>query len=235
MVRAIAIATLLTMLPAGHALARGQLQAHPTLVELQAGDQAGRLVLANTGDAPVAAQVRAFAWLQQGGEDRLAETDAIAISPMITTIPPGGQQVVRVVRLGEAPTGADATYRLVVDELPTPDAPPSGAIELRLRYVVPLFVRARDSDDPVLDCRFGAGTLACRNAGERPAQLGATRLVDASGAEAPLSEGLFGYVLPGSERTWALPAAATAPLQAGLRLETRLNGEQASVPVRHQP
>jgi fimbrial chaperone protein len=200
-----------------------------------ARDPAGRLVLANTGDAPVAAQVRVFEWLQQDGEDRLADTDAIAISPMITSIPAGGEQVIRVVRLGDAPATADATYRLVVDELPSPDAPPSGAIELRLRYVVPLFARAREKGEPELDCRVAGTTLSCRNTGGSPAQLGASRLVDAQGTASTLTDGLFGYVLPDSERTWSLPAAATSSLQAGLRLETRLNGEQATVPVRRQP
>ncbi|HRP87670.1 MAG TPA: fimbria/pilus periplasmic chaperone, partial [Gammaproteobacteria bacterium] len=100
MKRAIALAAVLALLPAGHAFARGQLQARPTLVELAPGNQAGRLVLANTGDAPVAAQVRVFAWSQVDGEDRLADTNEIAISPAIVRIPPGGEQVVRVVRLG---------------------------------------------------------------------------------------------------------------------------------------
>lgn len=232
---ALALACLLAMFPAGHAVARGQLQAHPTLVELQPSDRAGRLVLANSGDAPVSAQVRVFDWLQRDGEDRLAPTDAIAVSPMITKIPPGGQQVVRVVRLGDAPAGADATYRLVVDELPAPDASPAGAIELRLRYVVPLFARAADGRAPALDCGVSRDVLACRNAGGRAAQLGATRLVDPAGATAELTDGLFGYVLPGSERRWTLPAPATASLRAGWRLETRLNGEPATVPVTHQP
>lgn len=232
--RALALATALALLPVGHALARGQLQARPTLVELVPGQQAGRLVLANTGDAPVAAQVRVFAWTQADGDDRLADTTAIAVSPAIVRIPAGGEQVVRVVRLGEAPAGRDAAYRLVVDELPGPQDDATG-IEVRLRYLVPLFVRAPGTAAPDVHCTLAALRLACRNEGGRPAQLGASRLADAGGDTKPLSEGLFGYLLPGTGRHWELDAGRLAGLDGALTLETQINGKPGSVPVQRQP
>lgn len=235
MLRTLAIAAALSLLPAGHALARGQLQARPTLVELQPGNQAGRLVLANTGDAPVAAQVRVYAWSQAGGEDRLADTDTIAISPAIVKIPAGGEQVVRVVRLGEAPQGADETYRLVVDELPSPDTASDTAIELRLRYLVPLFVRAAGAAEPELSCHLAGTELDCRNDGGQPARLGATRMLDDNGRAIVLTEGLFGYLLPGSGRAWQLETDGLAGLGDGLQLETQVNGQAASLPVPRQP
>lgn len=233
--RAIALATALALLPAAAALARGQLQARPTLVELVPGQQAGRLLLANTGDAPVAAQVRVFAWSQADGDDRLADTTAIAVSPAIVQIPAGGEQVVRVVRLGEAPAGSDATYRLVVDELPSPQAEAATGIEMRLRYLVPLFVRAAGAPAPALHCTLAAPRLACRNDGGRPAQLGASRLADAGGDTKTLSEGLFGYLLPGTGRHWELAPGQLAGLDGAITLETQINGKPGSVPVQRQP
>ena len=233
--RAIALATALVLLPVGHALARGQLQARPTLVELVPGQQAGRLLLANTGDSPVAAQVRVFAWSQAGGDDRLAETDAIALSPAIVRIPPGGEQVVRVVRLGDVPAGRDASYRLVVDELPSPQDDATTGIEVRLRYLVPLFVRAPGTAAPDLHCSLAGQRLACRNDGGRPAQLGASRLADAGSDTKTLSEGLFGYLLPGTGRHWELDPGHLAGLDGALTLETQINGKPGTVPVQRQP
>ena len=234
--RAIALAaTLALLLPLGPAFARGQLQARPTLVELAPGQQAGRLVLANTGDAPVAAQVRVFAWSQADGEDRLADTAEIAVSPAIVRIPAGAEQVVRVVRLGEVPAGRDASYRLVVDELPGPQDEAATGIEVRLRYLVPLFVRAPGTAAPAVQCTLAGLRLACRNDGGRPAQLGPSRLADAGGDGKLLSEGLFGYLLPGTGRHWELDAGRLAGLDGALTLETQINGKPGSVPVQRQP
>jgi fimbrial chaperone protein len=233
--RALALAGALALLPAGHALARGQLQARPTLVELVPGQQAGRLLLANTGDAPVAAQVRVFAWTQVEGDDRLADTAAIAVSPAIVRIPAGGEQVVRVVRLGEVPAGQDASYRLVVDELPVPEAEAASGIEVRMRYLVPLFVRAAGAAEPALRCSLAGSRLACRNDGGRPAQLGASRLADAGGKTRTLTDGLFGYLLPGTGRHWEFETGQLAGLDGALTLETQINGKPGSVPVQRQP
>ena len=127
-----------------------------------------------------------------------------------------------------------AAYRLVVDELPGPQDEATG-IEVRLRYLVPLFVRAPGAAAPDLHCTLAALRLACRNDGGRPAQLGASRLADAGGDTKPLSEGLFGYLLPGTGRHWELDAGRLAGLDGALTLETQINGKPGSVPVQRQP
>jgi fimbrial chaperone protein len=215
--------------------ARGQLQAAPTLVELAPGAGAGRMTLSNTGDAPLAAQVRVFAWSQVEGEDRLGATGEVVVSPAIVQIAPGASQMVRVVRLGAAPEARDASYRIVVDELPTPDETPETGIQIRMRYVVPVYVRAAKATPPALQCRLQSAQLACSNAGGRAAQLGATRLVDGHGHAVALTPGLFGYVLPASERRWALDAAQVGKLTGELQLETRSNGQPLTLPVSRAP
>jgi hypothetical protein len=50
-----------------------------------------------------------------------------------------------------------------------------------------------------------------------------------------LTPGLFGYVLPGSERRWSLEAASLAKLGGALRLESRVNGESLTVAVTRAP
>jgi fimbrial chaperone protein len=221
---------------ASAATAAGQLQAGPTLLEIQPGGTSARLRLSNSGDVPVSAQVRVYAWTQEGGADRLQETDAVVASPPIAEVSPDGEHLVRVVLTGAAPADArDRTYRVVVDELPGAPETAASGVQVRMRYVVPLFVRAAGASAPALSCRlFAAGArLACRNAGGQPAQLGATTL--RSGASSlELSAGLYGYVLPGGERAWELPAAR--PASAGpMTLETRINGQPASVAVERQP
>lgn len=214
------------------AMAGGHLQVGSTRVELAAGARATRLVLRNSGDAPVGAQVRVYAWSQPHGDDRLEETRAIAVSPPLVRIAPGQEQVVRIVRLGDAPRGRDAAYRVVAEEVSLAPSGEAAAMAFRMRFVLPLLDRASDARPASLSCRLVVADLHCRNSGGRPAKLGATRLVDAGGRALPLSQGLFGYVLPGSTRSWPLPAEGLARLGDGLRLATKIdNASDVELPV----
>lgn len=218
---------------ASPALAKGQLQAGPILLQMEPGQSSTRLHLSNTGDAVLAAQVRVYAWSQERGEDQLSASDSLVASPPIVELQPGARQVVRVVRLGDEAGDRDLSYRLVVDELPLEENEDRARVAVRMRYVLPLFVRARGAREPQLSCalREGRSLLECANSGGRAAQLGESRLVDESGHALPLSAGLFGYVLPGSRRVWALQSDTAALADTQVRLETRLNGQPATLPL----
>lgn len=219
------------------AFARGQLQAGPTQLEIGSETSSTRLTLRNTGDTPVAAQVRVYAWSQPDGEDYLVSSDDLAVSPPIVELPPGGRQVVRLVRLQASPSGRDGSYRVVVDELPGDQEGEGSRVHLRMRYVIPLFTRAADAAAVALSClsRHDGAQLVCDNHGGRAAQLGASRLFDAAGDQVVLSEGLYGYVLPASRRAWPLPAAAERLDGATWRLETQLNGRPETLVVGRAP
>lgn len=225
----------LLALAAATASAKGQLQVRPTQVEVPVGASATRLVLANTGDRPLTAQVRVFAWTQADGDDRLAKTELVQLSPPIVQLAAGAEQLVRVVAQGAPPAGRDATYRLVVDELPTADSGGGSGISLRMRYVLPLYVRAADAPAPKLTCQLQGVVLACANDGGQSAQLGASKLADGQGHAIALTEGLLGYVLPGARRAWPVDGKRLAPLGADLRLETQLNGLPVSLAVSRAP
>lgn len=214
----------------GEAHARGQLQTRQTGIDLPSGTRAGRLVLANTGDEPVAAQIRVYAWTQPDGEDRLEPSDRIAASPPIVEIAPGTEQLIRLVRPGDAPLAEEHAYRVVVDELPgSGDEDAGSAINMRMRYLLPMFVRAADAAPVALQCHVAGSELVCHNSGGRAAQLGATRLVSSDGREVEITPGLLGYVLAGSTRRFPLDTATLAALGSPAKLQVRLNGQPATV------
>jgi len=229
--RRLAAAAAITLaLVAGAASARGQLQTRQTGVDLDAGDRAGRIVLANTGDAPVAAQVRVYAWTQVDGQDVLEPTDAMVASPPIMEIAAGGEQLVRVVRPTAAPV--EQAFRIVVDELPGQGETEAGsAIKVRMRYVLPAFVRAPDPAPASLDCRIEPGAMVCHNTGGRAAQLGRSHLLGAGGRKVELSPGLLGYVLAGSTRRFELDAPVMAVASSATQLEVLLDGQPATLPI----
>jgi fimbrial chaperone protein len=224
--RAVLLAgSLLSLAIATAASAKGELQVRGTLIEL--------------GVDAAAAQVRVFAWSQQGGQDRLAPTSDIVLSPPIVRIPVGGEQVIRLVRQGPPPAGRDQTFRVVVDELPDKSRPNAAFIAFRMRYVLPLFVRDAVAKPPALSCRIERqgenAALTCANSGGRAAQLGATNLHGAAGEKYELSPGLFGYVLPASIRRWPLDTKRLARLGSNLTLESRLNGQLVPLPLASTP
>lgn len=220
------------LMTAGSLHARGQLQTRQTGVDLPAGARAGRLVLANSGDAPVAAQIRVYVWTQEDGEDRLEPTDDLVVSPPIVEIPAAGEQLVRLVRADASPPAGELAYRVVVDELPGDSDAAENAVAVRMRFLIPAFVRAADPAPTDLRCRIAISTLVCENRGGRAAQLGATELMDAAGNTLQVSPGLLGYVLANSSRSWPLPAEGLAALGQPRTLEVLLNGQSARISLR---
>lgn len=232
--RPIAAVLVVLALVAGTAHARGQLQTRQTGIDLPAGARAGRLVLANTGDAPIAAQVRVYAWRQEGGEDVLEPSSALVVSPAIVEIAANGEQLVRVVRPDGRAVAHEQAYRVVVDELPGDPADDASTVQVRMRFLIPVFVRARDPAPATLACRLETAALVCRNTGGRAAQLGATYL--SSGAQRlEVTPGLLGYVLAGSMRRFPADTSTIAKAGAHSRLEVRLNGEPATFDLGRAP
>jgi len=221
-------------LVAGTAHARGQLQTRQTGIDLQAGARAGRLVLANTGDAPIAAQVRVYAWRQEGGEDVLEPSNALVVSPAIVEIPAGGEQLVRVVRPDGSAVAREQAYRVVVDELPGDPASDSSTVQVRMRFLIPVFVRAKDPAPTALTCRLESAALACSNSGGRAAQLGATHLLNGA-QRIEVTPGLLGYVLAGGMRRFQVDPGVLARAGVQSRLEVRLNGEPATLDLARAP
>ena len=226
-------ATLVALLLASVPLhARGQLQTRQTGVDMPAGARAGRLVLANSGDAPVAAQIRVYVWTQENGEDHLEPADDLMVSPAIVEIPAAGEQLIRLVRPDATAPARERAYRVVVDELPGDTNTAENAVAVRMRFLIPAFIRAADPAPTDLQCRIATNTLVCENRGGRAAQLGATDLLDAAGKTLQVTPGLLGYVLAGSSRSWPLPVQRLAALGPPRTLELLLNGQSARIPLR---
>lgn len=213
----------------------GSLQVMPTLLTLAANDNAQGLWLSNTGDASLNAQVRVFRWTQANGQERMEPSDEIIASPPMLTLGAGERQLVRIVRPNAAPPGpVEVAYRMLIDELPDPNEHKPG-IRFVLRYSVPIFVEPEHPVSPVLRTslwlRDGQQPqLLIRNSGGEHAQFSGVSLVDASGHSTVLAEGMLGYVLPGSARSWPVPLPATA-LGGKFRIKARVNAQPFEQPA----
>ena len=191
------------------------LQISPVVVEFAPSDSATGITLRNPGDRPLYGQVRVFRWTQMDGEDVLAPTQDIVASPPLIEIAPHAEQLVRIVRPNAAAAPGEQSYRLLIDELPEPDARSSDGVMIRLRYSVPVFVEPAAQNAPTLAwslARAGAGwALDVTNSGTRRAQISGVEFVDRDGKAYTVNKGLLGYALAGQQRRWQVivpPGAA---------------------------
>ena len=218
----------------GEVVIASGLQVAPTTLSLQASQSADGLWLSNTGDGVVHAQVRVYHWTQDGESDQLAPSRGLVVSPPMLQLTIGDHQLIRVIRLGPPPTGADAVedaYRLSIDELPI-DVQGKRGLKFVLHYSLPIFIEpAGAATPPQLQwnlLRDGEQVvLQVSNHGGSHAQLARLSYVDTAGHRTDITQGLLGYVLPGATMHWTLklPVAVFA---AGGTLEAMINGEKAS-------
>lgn len=182
--------------------------------------------LQNQGREPVLMQVRVFRWTQPDGQDSHAAQQQLVASPPFARIEPGQRQMIRLTELPGArtqnsPEGAERAYRVLLDEVPAPQAADKAAaarIGFRMRYSLPLFVTdgaGAPQPGPAfagLRCRIvtdgGARALAFTNDGSRHVRLSDVAL-DGADRQLAVGSGLLGYVLPGARVVRPMPADAS--------------------------
>jgi fimbrial chaperone protein len=220
--RAAILGSLLLCLSAGVATAEG-LTVLPVTIQMAPGQMATNLTVRNEADAPTSLQVRAFAWSQSiQGEERLDPTTHLMASPPICTIAAGANQVVRLV-LRQLPQGGEASYRILLDQIPPPAAP--GTVRIALRLSIPIFAEPNVRAAPHLQWRIetggGQAELVAANDGNRHEKILDISLL-AAGRSLSVEAGTSPYILPGAARRWRIsrPTPALVPGSA-LRLTAR--------------
>ena len=96
----------------------------PVRVNVVEPGNSSNLTVTNSGAAPVNVQVRIFRWGTKDGQDDYAETEDVVVTPPITTVGPGANFTIRIIRQADAPIRGEEAYRLVVaTRFPMPIAP----------------------------------------------------------------------------------------------------------------
>ena len=223
--RALLFALMLACIVDGHA---SSLQISPVMLELREGQGAAGITLRNPDDKPLYGQVRVFRWDQSIDDDSLTPTQELLASPPLIEIPAHGEQLIRLVRRATANPESEQTYRLLIDEIPPPDASTTSGVTIRLRYSVPVFVEPSGAPaTPIVSWHLRRDqkgwVLRAVNDGKRHAQISAVQLVNASGKAFVVEKGLLGYALSGRARQWHVELVADADLHAPLRVRATVN------------
>jgi fimbrial chaperone protein len=216
----------------------GALRVLPITLDLRPPVAAGSITLRNEGREPMNVQIRVLRWTQDGGpEDALVPTRDVAASPPLATLAPGADYVVRVVRTARTPVTGEEAYRLLVDELPRPAARRSGTISFLVRQSIPVFFSPGNGGRPQVawSARLSGRTLrlSADNRGAQRLKLSDLTVKGQNGAVLRRQNGLAGYVLAGSTKSWTIQLGAGAKPGTGLAIGAVSDGSpvNAQAPV----
>src|SRR6476659_7615155 len=187
----------------------GSLQVEPVLVDVTAPGAASTVTLRNEGTTPIDAQIRVYRWSLVNGKEHLEPTDDVVASPPSVTLTPKGQYITRIVRTSKQPVVGEESYRLLVDQLPDLSQQRNGAVNLMVRYSIPVFFGAPNKKNPTVAWSIATNgdkvTLTARNSGDRRLRISALNLRDGSGKSLSFGSGLAGYALGQSDVSWTVP------------------------------
>jgi fimbrial chaperone protein len=114
------------------------LRVAPILLDVASGTKMTTLHIWNADKAPVSVQVRVYLWTKKGTDDILTPTKDVVASPPIGTLKPGGENLIRIVRVAASPVTKRENYRVLVDQLPDPKTQKAGVVSILVRHAIPL-------------------------------------------------------------------------------------------------
>ncbi|MCU0948483.1 MAG: fimbria/pilus periplasmic chaperone [Porphyrobacter sp.] len=160
--------------PCAPALA-GALTIMPVKVEIAPDKQFCSLTVGNDAPEAVTVQLRGYRWRQTAdGADQLDPAPQLVVNPAIVTIAPGERRLVRCSVPLEAGV-AEATYRILVNELPAANSP-AGGLQTLLQISIPVFRAEPQARPQITWSQRDDGCVALTNTGTAHARLASVQV-----------------------------------------------------------
>jgi fimbrial chaperone protein len=208
----------------------------PTLVTLAPDQHTQIVTLQNNSPQPRYYQVQLFAWQQQAGENLYAQQDSLLVTPPISEVPAGEQQLIRIIRPSRSAPTREQSYRMIISEIPD-DSSGTGvlAVDMLLRLSLPVFAQGTTPAQATLNARLtphqAGQQVSLHNLGGRHARLTHGEWLFNDDSARPWQAGLIGYVLPGQTMQW--PAGELPEQPRALRLH--VNGTTQTLTLGETP
>ena len=208
------------------------LQVAPISVAFSPQEKAKEIWLTNTSERPIRAQTRVLIWSQVAGQDQVNPTRDLVVSPSITEIKAGEQQLIRIIRIAPQNTAVEQTYRLLIDELPSSaQADAQTGLQLLLQYSIPVFIQPTDSIAMrngltllnQVNFQYQNQQLIVKNNAKSHIRISELIYINPNGERIPLINGLVGYALAGQSMRWDIPESKKI-LPNG-KFEARINSD----------
>jgi fimbrial chaperone protein len=210
---AAAALTAACLFPAGaHA---GLFSVTPVRIFMAPHDRATAVTITNEGDQELVMQADIYAWKQRAdGSDDLALSEDLILAPPIIKIPARGRQVVRLAMITPPTSRDQATYRMILREIPEAHAADKKVqLQIALAFSLPVFITPQTAKRE-LACSVArsapdAVTARCVNRGNAYAQPRELALTGADGAKIAGIESAT-YLLPGTAHAYEIKRAGGA-------------------------
>ncbi len=174
----------------------------PVRIYMTPRDRAVAVTITNDGDSPVVLQADLHEWTQTpDGNDELALTEDLILSPPIIKLASKARQVVRLARLKPADASRQLIYRLILRELPEVTAPKDTIqVPIALALSMPVFITPPPARHAIA---CGASrkdeqsiAVSCANSGSAYAQVREVLVKQGAQVVARFEGGA--YILPGA-------------------------------------
>ncbi len=213
--RAIA-ASLAGLLAATAAATASTLSVAPLRIELSSAASTALLTLRTPGEAPVVVQAQPAAWLQHGDQEQLDDTRDLLVTPPLFTLPPKGQQVVRIYLRRKPDAARELDYRIVLAEVPPVAAAEGTGLRVVLHITLPVFVAPQTHAAPELTWHHtwtpdGTLQIEAQNHGASHIQILDFDAQSTDSTESGVHTESPRYLLPGSVVRWQLHAEPGLP------------------------
>lgn len=182
----------------------------PVRVTLSENQKIGTLFVRNDGTEPVPMQMEVMSWTQKEGEDVYTATREVLANPPIFTVPVGGSQLVRL-GLRRAPNAQlERSYRIFLQELPSPPSSDFNGAKMLMRVSIPVFVLPKVTTKPTLSWKAVRTSddglkISLNNSGNVHVQIVNFSLSQPGSAQPLITQQSASYVLPGQSRDWIVP------------------------------
>ncbi len=186
----------------------------PLPISLSPGQPSELLKVTNEGDAPSSFQIQSFLWTQApDGTIDLHPSLTIVAFPEVVTIGPKETRNIRVGVLQSLSGAAEATYRLIVQQLPPPPMP-GKVIQILPGIDLPIFIARNDAaaKPAITSPTVAQGRLSFALTDAGTAHMLLRRLTvtgrNASGKNVFANAAAPSYVLAGGRRDYELQIGA---------------------------
>ncbi len=124
----------------------GEWRISPIRIEMSAQDKSTSITVINEDKVPINFQVKAMEWTQdENGKDVYIDSDDIIFFPKVFTLAPGKERLIRIGLKALTPI-KEKTYRLFVEEIPSQQNKEGVALQIALKFGIPIFVKPLRED-----------------------------------------------------------------------------------------
>lgn len=185
----------------------------PVVLKLDSKQQIISFSMTNKSDTKMTFQLSAVKWNKMNGIDSTTDTNDLIITPPIVSIPPGAEQVVRVGSRNHAIYPTEASYRILLRQLPGNssnkylDIKNFSTVKVLLSLSIPLFIapvqEIKNINWDIKKISNNKLRLKLSNKGNVHVVISKLALQDASGS-VYFSPEATGRVLSGQSQEWEL-------------------------------